>query len=236
MKRWARRIALALVVLALLALGGAWYGQSALGPALRDRLVRDLPGQLGIEVEIADIDLNLLGGRAEVRGVRLGNPEGFVSPDLFRSASFSVSYSPLGFLNGHPRVEEVALRGPELTWETRGGLDTNWKAVLGRTGDKPRPAEAPRAPAPSPRPPAERPEGGGLLIERIRVEQAVLRVVGTHSASNGPPVRLPTFDIVRPGRADGDSGLTILFKVMGALAVGMQQAASNAPPAAVALP
>lgn len=232
MKTFLRRAGWVLAVLLLLAVIGVWRWQINLGPALRDRLVGELPGKLGVEVEIGGIELDFLRGRAEVRGVRFGNPEGFISPDLFRSEVFSVDYSPLSFLRGEPRVREVLLRGSDLTWETRGGFDTNWRALLARTGAPDRTGK-PSAEARAPRAPRPANDGAGFLVERVRVEDAVLRVVGTHSASNGPPVRLPRFDILRPGREDGDSGLTILFKVMGALAVGAQQAASNAIPASV---
>jgi uncharacterized protein involved in outer membrane biogenesis len=208
-----------LLALIAVALGLTVWAQSRLGPALRDQMNRDLPGQLGMPFSVGDIRVNFLAGRAEIRDLELGNPPGFSSPHLFRTTGFRADFSPLSFLGGAPRIQEIRIDGPDLTWETGPSGASNWGALLrrGKSGSEPR--DSPRSESgPNPE------NAASVQLDRVVIADAVLRMVGTNRTVTPPPVRLPTVQLNRPGQEGGDSALTVALKLTAALAVGAQQA------------
>jgi uncharacterized protein involved in outer membrane biogenesis len=229
LKKIAIWVAAIITVLLLIVLSLVLWVQSKLGPRVRAKIESGLEKTLEVPVTVSAAEFDFLSGRLEIRGFGLGNPEGFISPHLFTSGVFSVRFSPLSVLVGRPHIRTILLNEPDITWETRGGMDTNWKAVFAKLGDRDPGSErtSGRRKSGEQALPANG-KGTGVKIDTIRIEEAVLRVVGTHSASNGPPVRLPSFDLHRPGQPDGDSGLEIMLKFMGAMAVGAQNALAEA--------
>lgn len=220
-----------LLALIAVALGLTMWAQSRLGPALRDQMNRDLPGKLGMPFSVGDIRVNFLAGRAEIRDLELGNPPGFTSPHLFRTAGFRADFSPLSFLGGAPRIREIRIDAPDLTWETGASGASNWGTLLRRGKSEGKPGESSGGETGP-----DTDTAGGVQLDRVVIADAVLRMVGTNRTVTPPPVRLPTVHLNRPGQKDGDSALTVALKLTAALAVGAQQAQAaltNAVPAAV---
>ncbi len=211
-----------LLALIAVALGLTVWAQSRIGPALRDQLNRDLPGQLGMPFSVGEIRVNFLAGRAEIRDLELGNPPGFTTPHLFRTTGFRADFAPFSFFGSAPRIREIRIDGPDLTWETSVSGASNWGSLMrkGKSG-APEPARRDR-PGSDDAPDAD--NGPGLRLDRIVIADAVLRMVGTNRTVTPTPVRMPTVQLNRPGQEGGDSALTVALKLTAALAVGAQQA------------
>jgi hypothetical protein len=63
------------------------------------------------------VDLSLLTGTASVKGLVVGNPPGYTSPESIRVGKVSVGVSPLSVLSDKIIVHSVEMVGPEITFE-----------------------------------------------------------------------------------------------------------------------
>src|SRR5271154_396372 len=69
------------------------------------------------------VDLSLLTGSAKVKGLVVGNPEGYKTPQAISVGTISVSVNPFSVLSGKIVVRSVIVESPEITFE--GGLSGN---------------------------------------------------------------------------------------------------------------
>src|SRR5215469_5641268 len=101
-----------LIVLAALALhffldGIIKSGVETLGPKLT-----------GVNIKLDSVNLLLLTGSGTVKGLVVGNPEGFKSPSAMQVGSTSVALKPMSLLSDKIVIDSIRLLGPEITFET----------------------------------------------------------------------------------------------------------------------
>jgi len=63
------------------------------------------------------VDLSLLTGTASVKGLVVGNPPGYTSPESIHVGKMSVGVSPFSVLSDKIVVHSVEMVGPEITFE-----------------------------------------------------------------------------------------------------------------------
>lgn len=71
----------------------------------------------------------------EVEGVRIGNPEGWPSPDFARMDLARLSVSVLPALWGHAVVQELSAEGVEVNFERSADGSVNWVLALPGSGE-----------------------------------------------------------------------------------------------------
>jgi len=73
-----------------------------------------------VDIKLDSVNLWLLSGSAKVRGLVVGNPEGYKTPNAISVGSASVSLSPSSLLSDKIVVKSIRIESPEITYE--GGL------------------------------------------------------------------------------------------------------------------
>lgn len=175
--RWSRRRTG--ILFGLLALGVGI--RIALPELVRWQIESQASKTLGRKVEVADVDLGLVMGRASIEGLAVGGPD-LVAPvdpasSVVRCASVGARIAWLPLLTGKLRLREIALVDPMLRLDrTPDGAIA--PLVLAA-------AEPESVAEPEPAPEAEE-EGGGidLAIERLSLDGAELRLVRQRDAAS----------------------------------------------------
>lgn len=75
---------------------------------------RQLPDLLGTEVQVEDLRVGLWSGRVDLRGLVIGQPEGFEGEPLLSLNRFSLRFSPRSLIGSRMRIERIEFEGPAI--------------------------------------------------------------------------------------------------------------------------
>ena len=120
MKKLMIRAVIAVLVLLVVAVGLSIY---FLGSIVKKGVETVGPQITGTEIKLDSATLSLLSGSGKLKGLLVGNPQGFKSPSAIKVGSVSVGVAPGSLLSGKVHVKEVRVEAPEITFE--GGLKGN---------------------------------------------------------------------------------------------------------------
>src|SRR2546430_2825617 len=120
MKKLIIRVVVVLLVLLVVAVGASIY---FLGSIVKKGVETVGPQITGTEIKIDSASLSLLSGSGKLKGLLVGNPQGFKSPSAIKVGSVSLGVAPGSVLSGKVHVREVRVEAPEITFE--GGLKGN---------------------------------------------------------------------------------------------------------------
>jgi hypothetical protein len=81
------------------------------------------PKIMQVSIKVDAVNLSLLTGSARVRGLVVGNPEGYKTPQAISVGSAAVGVNPLSVFSDKIVVRSVRVEAPEITFE--GGLGGN---------------------------------------------------------------------------------------------------------------
>jgi uncharacterized protein involved in outer membrane biogenesis len=151
------------------------------------------PRYTGSAVELESVRIRPLRGKAGLRGLRVGNPEGYKTPDAIRLGEISVSLKIASVNTDTIRIEHIIIDGPELTYE-KSLKKSNLAAILAnvqaaipaQTGeDETTPAEEADASTP----------GKKVIIERLIVRNGKIRLSTGLLQGKALTVPLPTIEM-----------------------------------------
>ncbi len=138
--------------------------------------------------------LSPFSGRGEIRGLVIGNPEGFKTPSAFELGSVKIKLQPGSLFSDCIVIDEIFVDAPVVTYE-QGLTGTNIGALLKNveafTG-------GPAQPEPKEEKPAADKPGKKILIKRFVVEGAKVRfsaVIMGGAAATVPMARVELTDI-----------------------------------------
>lgn len=159
---------------------------------------------LGTRFAVDSISMALFLGEFGVGGLEVGNPEGFTTPNCFRVDRLDVDADLKSFLGDVATIEELRIRGPEVTFEIN-QQGTNYGRLMerlkARRGDAAG-AGPPERAAPAAKPPSEpgaapAAESGGkkflvrkLVLEDVRVRLAQSALLTTETTFVLPPITM----------------------------------------------
>ena len=69
------------------------------------------------KVSLADADISLFSGRLGIKGLKIGNPDGFKEPDIFELAEFSVQFKPRSVFTNKIIIDQVLIKGTQIVAE-----------------------------------------------------------------------------------------------------------------------
>jgi len=184
-----------------------------------------------VSINVDAIKISLLGGSAEVKGLVVGNPQGYKLPQAISVGLAKVAVSPGSLLGDKIVVKEVSVDGPEITFE--GGIrDNNLTQiqknvndfVAGLTGG---PAtNAPVTASGKPAAPAKKLEVDHFIISNAKVH-GTLRLLGTDVPL--PTLPLPTIELTDLGTGpDGITPADLVQKVLSAITTSTLKAVGDA--------
>jgi uncharacterized protein involved in outer membrane biogenesis len=115
MKKWLIRIVIAVVVLIVLAVvavglfldSGIKKGVETVGP-----MVAKVP------VKLDSVSVSLLSGSGKIKGLLVGNPEGYKTPSAIQVGEAELALQPGSLFSDKVVIRNINVQGPEITFET----------------------------------------------------------------------------------------------------------------------
>jgi uncharacterized protein involved in outer membrane biogenesis len=208
MKKLLVRIIIGVVVLLILAVVAAGLfldsiakrGVETIGP----RLTR-------VSVKLDGIDLSPLTGSGTIKGLLVGNPEGFKTPQAISVGSATLSLKPTSLLADKIVIRKVEVLAPEITFE--GGFGgNNLSKILANVNEASGGGNT-NAAAPG----TEEAVARKLQVDDFVIRDAKLHVSITGMQGKTIPVTLPAIHIGELGQ--GPDGITAAELIQRVLAV-----------------
>ena len=172
------------------------------------------PAALCVPVTLQDIDISLLRGMAAVKGLHVGNPEGFKTAGLFDLGAVSVDVDNSTLLSDVIVIKEIAIDGLDLTYE-QGLRGSNLGALIDQLSagqeEKPEDQKAP----PEEKAPAEEKPGKKVVIEKLSItgSRMNLSLTGAAALTGGGSIPIPLPPIVLTDLGKEKNGVTLVEAV-----------------------
>ena len=217
MKKLIIRLLIALVVVAILAVlavglfldGAIKRGVEAFGPKLAK-----------VDIKLQAVSLSLLSGAGTVKGLVVGNPEGFKTPSAISIGAATLALKPGSLLSDKIVIKTINVQAPEITFETdlrHNNLNkilSNLQEATG--GGTKEPAKAAK--------PARK-----FQVDEFVITGGKIRVSVTGLAQGTATVPLPAIRLQNLGTGpDGITSTELTKQVLEAIEKGAAQAASSA--------
>ncbi|HEY9172871.1 MAG TPA: hypothetical protein VI136_11350 [Verrucomicrobiae bacterium] len=155
-----------------------------------------------VDVKLDGVSLSLLSGSGSLKGLVVGNPEGYKTPSAISVGRASLAISPGSLLSDKIVVKSIRVEAPEITFE--GGFSennltkimANVNAATGGAGGG-KPAEPPKQ---------ESAPGKKLQVDDFLITGAKVNVSLT--GMGGKAITVPLPDIHLTGLGQGTDGIT----------------------------
>ncbi len=197
MKKLAIRLLIAFLVLILLAVLAVRF---FLDGAIRRGVETVGPMVTKVDVKLAGVSLSLLTGSGKIKGLVVGNPEGYKTPSAIQVGSASLAVQPGSIFADKVVIRSVDVQAPEITFETdlKGNNLSKIMANVDETtggGAKTKPSDS-----------AEKKAAKKLQVDDFRITGGKIHVSVT--ALGGQSVTVPLPEIHLSGLGQGPEGIT----------------------------
>lgn len=218
MKKLILRTALVLVVLVVLAIVGIGL---SLNTAIKKGVETLGPQITKVDIQLAGVNLSLFSGSGSVKGLVIGNPEGYKTPHAISVGSTSLSVSPGSLLSDKIVVKSIRVEAPEITFEVGPGgsnlqkIQANLKSSLGSGASSATP------PADGEKKPAKKLQVDEVVITGGKVTLGASVLGGKVTEAALPELQLKDLGTGPDGITAAELGQRVLSLVMeGAIKVG----------------
>jgi hypothetical protein len=167
---------------------------------------------LGVPVTIQSINLSILSGKVEIKGLVVKNPPGYANETLLELGDGIVNLDIGSVMSNTIKIQLVKLDNTKLTIEQK-GLTNNLKEILDKL-----PKEEEKAPAAK----TEK-AGKNLIVTKLEIAGTNVRVklLPVPGKSDTVSLKLDPIVMENLGTEKKLSVATLVAKVMGALATGI---------------
>lgn len=173
------------------------------------------PQILGVPVVLDEANLSIISGHAHLKGLRVGNPEGFKTDHLFEVGRLDVELDVRSLLSDTIRIRSIRVLDPSITYE-RGLLNSNLGALLDQLGGEAdaeaKPGETPPEQAAAPDKAAEKAGGAKVIIDEFRIEGARVRLSLTAAQGLAAPIPLPPIVLTDMGKESEGASFTDVLR------------------------
>jgi len=195
-----------------------------LGPIIKAGVETAGPKIAGVDMTLEKATVNLLTGNVQLKGLIIGNPEGFKTPSLMELDQFVVDLKMSSLFTDTIVVKKIHIDGPQITYE-RGLKASNLSALQKNL------APAEEAPAKAPeenvakekKAPAKKVVIEDFLFENGKVNVSITLAGGKQLTVPLMPIHLK--DIGK--ESDGASIPDVINEVFGAITKGVGQAVAS---------
>ncbi len=94
-----------------------------LGSLIRKGVEIQGPLIAGVPVKLAGVDISILGASVEIKGLQVGNPEGFSAPEALSLSKVFIDVETSSVLSDKIVIERILIEDPSVTYEQT--LSTN---------------------------------------------------------------------------------------------------------------
>ncbi len=215
-----KKMVLWLALIVLLALGGAgWWLYHSLDRVVASAIRSYGPAITGVPFTLDAVHIDASAGTAEIRGLVLGNPAGFQTPQAVKLGLIRVKLDVASLTGDVIRVQEVLLDAPVVTYEYASGtnnleqIQRNVSSYLASHGGSAGAKDSP---------------GKKLIIDQLIIRGAKAEV--SAAALQGKSMAVPLADVQLKDIGKKQGGATpaqVAEQVVGALSYGATRAAAG---------
>jgi hypothetical protein len=201
MKRFKRILWGAVIVLIVLIIGSAIVADVFLDDIAKKGIETVGPEIAKVSVKLDGVHLSLLTGSAKVKGLVVGNPEGYKTSHAISVGSVAVGVNPLSVLSDKIVMRSVRVEALEITFE--GGLrENNLSKIMDNVNAAPKSGAAPSTDAPA--------QAGNKPARKYEVDDFLITGAKVHvnfTGLGGMTLPLPPIHLTDLGR--NNDGLTV---------------------------
>lgn len=193
-----------LIVLAILAVAAIFY----LDQIVLKTVNEAGPAALGVPVSLQDAQIRPLRGTIALKGLHLGNPEGYKTDGLLDLGSVSVKLDRSSLLSDVVVIKEIAVAGLVVTYE-KGLLNSNLGALIDQLSAGEKGTDEEKAAEKSE---AEDSAGKKVVIDKLTMTGSKMNfsVTGAAALTGGGAVPLPLPPITLTGLGREKDGVTFV--------------------------
>ena len=112
-----KKLLIALLVILLLVVGGVMVVASQAGSLIRSAVVEYGPQITGTTITLDDVSLSLMNGHAKIKGLAVGNPQGFSAEHIAKVGEVELKLDVNSLFGNDIRINKILVDGAELTYE-----------------------------------------------------------------------------------------------------------------------
>jgi uncharacterized protein involved in outer membrane biogenesis len=168
-----------------------------------------------VSITLDDVSLSILSGSGRIRGLVVGNPEGYKAPQAISVGTASLAVKPSSLFSDKIVVRSINVQAPEITFE--GGVGGNNLKQIQANVDAATRGRGKSAPAPTPAPEKTGPSKK-LQVDDFVITGGKIHILLTGMTGNAITVPLPDIHLSQLGT--GPEGITpgeLTRKVLDAL-------------------
>jgi len=208
------------IVLAVVVVVGGLVGSFFLGPIVKASMETVGPKITQVSIRVDAVNLSLLTGSASIKGLVVGNPEGYKAPQAISVGTAVVGVNPFSILSDKIIVRSVRVEAPEITFEgspfsgnNLAKIEQNVNAAVNKGNASPATNTAARTAGK----PGKKIEVDDFLITKARVN------------FNGVTLTLPDVHLTDLGKStDGITAADLTRQVLKALTTATVKAVAGA--------
>lgn len=182
------------------------------------------PKLMGVPVTLEDVDFALLRGNAKLKGLVIGNPEGFKTDYVFKLGEVVVDMESASVLSDTVVINEILIDGPGIIYEMGlagsniGKLMENLESGAGEGTAEQKPAEEE---------PADKP-AKNVLISNLIVRNGSISVSAKILGGHALKLPLPTIHLKDIGKEEEGASLPeVITKVLRAVMMAVVNTVSS---------
>jgi uncharacterized protein involved in outer membrane biogenesis len=201
MKKLLIRVVFALVILVIIAVVAVGL---SLNGAIKKGVETFGPQITKVDVKLDSVSLSLFSGSGAIKGLVIGNPEGYKSPQAMSLGLASVAVSPGSILSDKIVVKSIRIQAPQVTFELGPGgnnlqrIQENLESSTGGPADPAKPAEE--------KTPAESKPGKKLQVDEVIITGG--KVTLAAAMLGGKVIEAPLPEIRMSNLGQGPEGIT----------------------------
>jgi uncharacterized protein involved in outer membrane biogenesis len=181
------------------------------------------PAALGVPMSLEKADVALLRGQIKLKGLVIGNPEGFDTKNLVELGQLQVFLSMRSLLSKRILIHKILVDAPRISYEQSlsGSNLAKLQEQLGGTGETAQ-AEEPEK--------AEKKDESGTKVEitQILITNGRISYSAPGMGSVAIPIPLPTIELNDVGKeSEGASLAEVIGRVFGAVFDGVMKAVTS---------
>ena len=157
------------------------------------------PQILKVPVTLNDIHIGLMTGTASVKGLVVGNPDGYKTPNAISVGTAAVAVDPLSIFSDKIVIHSIVVQSPEITFE--GGLGGNNLSTIKDNVNASAKTSGTSSASAAPAKPAKKIEVDDFLISGAKVHVSL-------TGLGGKEMTLPLPDIHLTDLGKGGDGIT----------------------------
>ena len=205
------RALVVVILVVLVAVGGLVYFLYSSLDRIVEKSIEHFGSQiLGTTVGVSSVEISIASGKGTIRGVHVGNPDGFSPGDAFSLGEITLDIDVASVTGSPVVINEVLIDAPEVHYELnsngKSNIDSIRKCVENYRGDSGEPSS-----------PSEDDDGEPLRLvirkfsfENGRIKMGVAGVKGDGVTVELPPIRLNDLG-GQGGAAPDEIGKTVMM-------------------------